>query len=61
MKNRREILGNLLQASTALNLALDCMTPVGDTAAFDALRNEVQRFIAWAASESDRLDTLGSD
>lgn len=58
MKNRHEILGNLLQAATAWNQMLSCMTPLEEEAAFATLRQDTQQFIAWASSEIDKLDQM---
>ncbi|WP_148415349.1 hypothetical protein [Noviherbaspirillum massiliense] len=58
MKNRHEILGNLLQAATALNLAMSCMKPLDDDAAFDDLKEKLRAFIEWAAAEIDKLDLM---
>lgn len=61
MANRRQILENLVQTGSGWEQLLRCARApdADDKIALAALREKVNTFVAWAAAELDKLDSLG--
>lgn len=60
MANRRQILENLLQTGSGWEQLLRCARPLdaADADELQRLRGKLKDFVAWAAAELDRLESL---
>lgn len=58
MKNRREILENLMQTGTGWCLMLSCMSTLEDDGRLADLKEKVKAFVDWTAAELDALNAM---